>query len=79
MMIHMRTIIDISAEDIAELKRIQQKQSVSRAELIRRAIAELVRCQRQISVSERPGFGAWKRHKEDGATYQKRMRSEWSG
>jgi hypothetical protein len=74
----MRTIIDIPERDIAELKQIQQKQSISRAELIRRAIAQLVRCQRQPAVAERPGFGAWKRHKEDGVTYQQRMRSEWS-
>ncbi len=74
----MRTIIDIPDEDIQELKRIQEKRSVSRAELIRCAIAELVRCQRQVSITGRPGFGAWKRHKEDGVTYQQRVRSEWS-
>ena len=79
MMQEMRTIIDIPERDIAELKLIQQKQSVSRAELIRRAVAELVRSQRQSAVAERPGFGAWNRHKEDGLAYQQRMRSEWSG
>jgi metal-responsive CopG/Arc/MetJ family transcriptional regulator len=78
MMHEMRTVIDIPERHIAELKQIQKKHAVSRAELIRRAIAELVRCQRQSAVSERPGFGAWKLHKEDGVTYQRRMRSEWS-
>lgn len=73
----MRTIVDIPDSDIAELKRIQERQSVSRAELVRRAIAEWVRNRRQSDVAVRPGFGAWKRRKEDGVAYQKRIRAEW--
>jgi hypothetical protein len=73
----MRAIIDIPENDLIELKRIQQKQSVSRAELIRRAIAELVRSQQQPDIAARPGFGAWRKHKDDGVAYQRRMRSEW--
>jgi hypothetical protein len=73
----MRAIIDIPEHDLVELKRIQERQSVSRAELIRRAIAELVRSQKQPDIAERPGFGAWRNHMDDGVAYQQRIRSEW--
>lgn len=73
----MRAIIDIPEKDIAELKRIQEKQSVSRAELIRRAIEALLRNQKQPDIADRPGFGAWRNHRQDGVVYQQRLRSEW--
>lgn len=73
----MRAIIDIPEKDLAELRRIQKKHSVSRAELIRRAIEQLLRAQKQPDIAERPGFGAWKKHRQDGVAYQRRLRAEW--
>ena len=73
----MRTLIDIPDLQIEELKTLCQAQGLSRAELIRRAIAVYIRQHQQKEVD---GFGLWKQngqHTEDGLQYQKKLRDEW--
>ncbi|WP_200807042.1 ribbon-helix-helix protein, CopG family [Thiothrix eikelboomii] len=51
------------------------EKQVSRAELIRRAIAEYL--QRYASPIEDKAFGLWAQRGEDGLVYQERLRGEW--
>jgi metal-responsive CopG/Arc/MetJ family transcriptional regulator len=70
----MRTLVDIPDRQIVELAAIGSANKISRAEVIRRAIAAYL-------DQHRPGpenvFGIWKTEPEDGLAYQERVRSEW--
>lgn len=71
----MRTIIDIpdTQLDLLNIFAIQEK--ISRAELIRRAVADYL--QRHATVAKDDAFGLWQRRNEDGLAYQQRLREEW--
>lgn len=72
----MRTIVDIPDEQVSLLKVMGERDHLSRAELIRRAIAEYIR--KQVTTSEDDhGFGLWKKRGEDGLAMQQRLREEW--
>jgi predicted transcriptional regulator len=71
----MRTVIDLPDDQIAPLKQLADALKVSRAELIRRAVADYLR--RFEAPTDDVAFGIWKQHGEDGLAYQTRMRSEW--
>jgi len=71
----MRTVIDLPDEQIEPLKTLANSLNVSRAELIRRAVADYLR--RFEAPAEDTAFGIWKHRDEDGLAYQERMRSEW--
>jgi metal-responsive CopG/Arc/MetJ family transcriptional regulator len=71
----MRTIVDLPDEQIEALKRISDTEQVSRAELIRRAVAEYL-------VRHRPGLddaavGLWRGRAKDGLDYEDAVRAEW--
>lgn len=75
----MRTIIDLPDYQIEALKLIEARKNVSRAELVRQAVAQYV-----LQHAESPNaFGAWKpkaqRSKKppDGVTVQRKLRAEW--
>ena len=73
----MRTIIDLPDSQIAALRELEQRRNVSRAELIRQAVAQYVATHAETSDA----FGAWKvakRPPADGLAVQKRLRREWS-
>ena len=70
----MRALIDIPDEQVEALAEIAKQDKVSRAELIRRAIADLVASRAPTSRSA--AFGLWGA-KEDGLAYEDRIRSEW--
>ena len=72
----MRTIIDLPESQLAALRELEARKKVSRAELIRQAVAQYV--VRHTETSD--AFGAWKpalRRPADGLTVQKKLRSEW--
>ena len=72
----MRTIIDLPESQIAALRELEQRRNVSRAELIRQAVAQYVSQHAQSGNA----FGAWKSGKRsgtDGLAVQKKLRSEW--
>jgi hypothetical protein len=71
----MRTIIDVPGEQLQALDAICKRDKISRAEAIRRAVAEMVSRQRG-SGGER-AFGIWRDRPETGLEYQERIRSEW--
>jgi hypothetical protein len=72
----MRTIIDLPESQLAALAELERSKNVSRAELIRQAVAQYVRS----NVSQNSAFGAWKKSTKpakDGVTTQRKLRSEW--
>jgi predicted transcriptional regulator len=70
-----RTIIDLPDEQIEPLKELAARTGLSRAELVRRAIAEYLR--REAVATGDAAFGLWRKRSEDGLAYQKRLRTEW--
>lgn len=70
-----RILIDLPDTHVAALGVIAAAEKVSRAEVIRKAIAAYVL---QNKPSTESAFGIWKdRNDEDGVAYQERVRGEW--
>ena len=70
----MRTLVDIPDRQIKELTAICEVEKVSRAEVIRQAIASYIEKKKPATVE---AFGLWKGRKVDGLAYQEQVRSEW--
>ena len=71
----MRILADIPDDDLQLLNRMSALEGVSRAELVRRAVAAALEAHR---VAERvDAFGLWGDAPVDGLAYQDRVRSEW--
>ena len=73
----LRILADVTEDQLQALEFLAQQQAVSRAEVIRRAIAAYV-TENGPSVSS--FFGAWRtgeQEPEDGLSFQDRMRGEW--
>ncbi len=71
----MRTTVDLPEEQVEALKRMSMAARLSRAELMRRAVAEYL--QRHPSTGDDEAFGLWKKGAQDGVLYQERIRAEW--
>ena len=71
----MRTIIDLPNDQLDGLAILCRRDGISRAEAIRRAVADYTREQLRHDADE--GFGLWRRRREDGVRYQRRLRKEW--
>lgn len=70
----MRALVDIPDRQLAELQAICQAKKLSRAEVIRRALAAFIERNKATPAS---AFGLWASSTEDGVAYQERMREEW--
>jgi metal-responsive CopG/Arc/MetJ family transcriptional regulator len=70
----MRTIVDLPDAQVERLKKMAQQRGLSRAELIRRAVACYLEDQ-QAAGEE--AFGLWRERDIEGLDYQKRLRDEW--
>ena len=70
----MRTIVDIPERERGRLDALARRCGLSRAELIRRAIAAYLE-REQENVAN--AFGIWRDRVEDGIAYQERLREEW--
>jgi metal-responsive CopG/Arc/MetJ family transcriptional regulator len=71
--IAMRTIVDIPEPQIRALDALTRIDGVSRAELVRRAVALYLRRHAKLSDD---AFGSWTGI-ADGLAYQRRLRDEW--
>lgn len=71
----MRTIVDLPAGQVESLDEWCRREGVSRAEAVRRAVAEHLR--RHHAAGAERAFGLWRSIPEDGLSYQERLRSEW--
>ncbi len=67
----MRTIVDLPDEQVEALKNLQKRLRLSRAELVRRAVANYV-SQNQPAQDD-SAFGVWSKRAEDGLKYQVRI------
>ena len=72
----MRTIIDLPDEQIRRLADVCRREGVSRAEAVRRAVADYLdaRCLRERDDA----FGMWRGRRLDSIEYERRLRREWS-
>ncbi|ORJ55841.1 CopG family transcriptional regulator [Geothermobacter hydrogeniphilus] len=71
----MRTIIDLPEPQIERLREMSDRQGLSRAELVRRAVAEYLA--RHQGEGSEEAFGLWKKRKTDSLNYQDQLREEW--
>jgi predicted transcriptional regulator len=71
----MRTLIDLKEEEVAALDAQAKREGVSRAALMRQAIAEFLG--RTGSPDEGAGFGAWKRDARPAIDGLEKLRREW--
>lgn len=71
----MRTIVDLPDEQIEALKKLSRTTSLSRAELLRRAVKEYLVRHRPEPTDD--AFGIWKGRAEDALEVQDKLRSEW--
>jgi metal-responsive CopG/Arc/MetJ family transcriptional regulator len=72
----MRTIIDLPESDRETLDTLSRKLGISRAEAVRRAVAEFLKSHRSASDDEL--FGIWRNRNEDALVYEDRVRAEWN-
>jgi metal-responsive CopG/Arc/MetJ family transcriptional regulator len=72
----MRTIVDLPEEQVQALKMLGEIENASRAELVRRAVAEYLASRQPDAASDR-AFGIWRERGQDGLDYQERVRREW--
>ena len=72
----MRTIIDLPDEQVRRLGEICRRDGVSRAEVVRRAVADYLDA---LCLRERDdAFGLWRHRNQDGLEVERRLRREWS-
>lgn len=71
-----RTLVGFSDKDMQDLDALSAVKHVSRAELIRQAVAMYIEKFRPEERSEE-AFGLWKAKKIDGLAYQEKLREEW--
>lgn len=71
----MRTIVEIPEDQLRDLAEMCRREGISRAEAIRRAVAEYAR--RRKGRETRPAFGLWRGRRRDGLAYERRLRREW--
>lgn len=71
----MRTIVDLTDEQVKSLAALCAAKGISRAEAVRRAVTRL------LAEEQRPerakAFGAWSRKQLDSAATVRRLRDEW--
>jgi predicted transcriptional regulator len=70
----MRNLVDIPEPQLSKLTAISRARNLSRAEVIRQAIATYIAA--QPLRPEDVAFGIWEGG-EDGVEYQRRLRDEW--
>jgi hypothetical protein len=73
----MRTIVDLPLEQVAVLGKYCQSAGISRAEAVRRALAQFLEV--QVDDNRGKAFGAWKKTKRDSTTVVRTLREEWPG
>ena len=71
----MRMTIELSEEQVWRLADVCRRESVSRAEVIRRAVADYLDAR---YVGDHEGvFGIWRDRHVDGLRFEGRFRREW--
>jgi metal-responsive CopG/Arc/MetJ family transcriptional regulator len=76
MITSMRTIVDLPDEQLGALARLCERQKISRAEAVRRAVDRLIK--ESKSDQKNMGFGIWKHKNLDSRKFVEQLRNEWS-
>jgi hypothetical protein len=71
----MRTIIELPAAQLEALDALCEREGISRAEGVRRSVAQYVREKRAAVPDE--AFGLWRGRGVDGLSYEADLRGEW--
>jgi hypothetical protein len=71
----MRTIVEIPDDQLRTLGERCRRERISRAEAIRRAVADYTR--REDAAGAQTAFGLWRKRRVDGLAYERRLRREW--
>jgi metal-responsive CopG/Arc/MetJ family transcriptional regulator len=69
-----RTLVDLPDAELEQLNVLSKVRRVSRAELIRQAVAGYLE-QNKTGLDD--SFGLWEKKAVDGVRYQERLRGEW--
>ena len=72
----MRTIIELTNEQIRELDRLRKLQQVSRTALVRQAVDAYLVTEREHQAPA--AFGIWREQPRDALAHQETLRQEWS-
>jgi len=70
----MRTIVDLPDDQLEALTTVCEREGISRAEAVRRAVREFTRTR---TVDDTAAFGLWRRRRKGGLAYERRLRAEW--
>lgn len=73
----MRTIIELPEEQLRALDAWRHVRGISRAEAVRRAVANLLEDEAHARASVDAAFGLWSDRGLDGLVEQERLRAEW--
>ena len=73
----MRTLVDIPDDQLEELTKLAEREKVSRASLVRKAVADLLASKRQAHDDAIDAAFGIRPDMEDGLAYQERLRNEW--
>lgn len=73
----MRTLIDLPKQQLDALTEVSKHFRISRAEAVRRAVADYLRKNDSRPGGKDVGFGLWKGRKVDALAYEARLRKEW--
>lgn len=73
----MRTIVDIPVEMIEKLDLIGSDSGISRAAVVREAVAEYLD-KRASKIEDSEAFGIWSERPVNGLKFQEKIRSEWT-
>ena len=71
----MRTIIELSEAQLRRLADVCRREGLSRAEVIRRAVADHLDARYLRDPDD--AFGIWRDRDVDGLRYERRLRREW--
>jgi hypothetical protein len=71
----MRTIVDLPDDQVRALAEVCRREKISRAEAVRRAVAEYAKSHATGDAEE--AFGRWRGRRVDGLAYERRLRREW--
>jgi len=74
--IPMRTIVDLPDDQVDALHQLGTRNNLSRAELVRRAVAEYL--DKQQAPGDDHAFGLWQRRHCDALDYEDHLRGEWT-
>ncbi len=73
----MRTIIDLPEDQLRALDAWRRPLGISRAEAVRRAVANLLEDEDRAREAVDAAFGLWRDRAPDGLAEQERLRAEW--